>query len=282
MPIDNFTLFIISLAVTGCAVGFASGLLGIGGGFIMIPVQFWGLTMLGVDSTLAIRVAFGTNLLVIIPTAAIGAFVHNRKKSVIWKVSLFMALTGVFGAYLGGVIATHVPGAYLRCIFGIFSVCISIRMLFSALSAVDELHETSVKKCMAWGFPIGLLAGTLGVGGGGMSVPILVLKLRLSMHKALGTSSALMIFISSGAVLSFFINGLSAEVPIPYTVGYISWLQAALLMAGSIPMAIVGVRVAHRLNARWIRNIFAVFVMASGLKMSGFFQIIEGLISYFS
>ena len=247
----------------------------------MIPVQFWGLTLLGVDSTLAIRIAFGTNLLVIIPTAAIGAFTHNRKKSVVWRIALFMAVTGVFGAYLGGVLASHLPGSYLRSIFGIFSVCISIRMFFSVPSVYDESHESSSKKSMIWGFPIGLLAGTLGVGGGGMSVPILVFKLRLSMHKALGTSSALMIFIASGAALSFFINGLSAEVPVPYTIGYINWLQAGLLMAGSIPMAIVGVRVAHRLNARLIRNIFAVFVMASGLKMSGIFQLIEVLINYF-
>ena len=279
MPIDNFILFAVSLIIAGCFVGFASGLLGIGGGFIMIPVQFWGLTLLGVDSTLAIRVAFGTNLLVIIPTAAISAFSHNRKKSVVWEIALFMAVTGIFGAYLGGIIATHIPGSYLRSIFGIFSICISIRMLCSASFTVDEIPESSRKKYMFWGFPTGLLAGTLGVGGGGLSIPILVFKLRLSIHKALGTSSALMIFISSGAALSFFINGLSAEVPVPYTIGYISWLQAGLLAVGSIPLAIIGVRVAHRLNAIWIRNIFAVFVMASGLKMSGIFPIIEELIN---
>ena len=49
---------IIALLITGVGVGFASGLLGVGGCFIMVPVQFWALTSIGVDTTIAIRIAF--------------------------------------------------------------------------------------------------------------------------------------------------------------------------------------------------------------------------------
>ena len=63
---------IIALLLTGIAVGFASGLLGVGGCFIMVPVQYWALTSIGVDPTIAIRIAFGTNLLVVLPTALSG------------------------------------------------------------------------------------------------------------------------------------------------------------------------------------------------------------------
>ncbi|NLI33635.1 MAG: sulfite exporter TauE/SafE family protein, partial [Deltaproteobacteria bacterium] len=65
-------LQVIALLLTGMGVGFASGLLGVGGCFIMVPVQFWALKSIGVDPTIAIRIAFGTNLLVVLPTALSG------------------------------------------------------------------------------------------------------------------------------------------------------------------------------------------------------------------
>ena len=74
---------IIALLITGVGVGFASGLLGVGGCFIMVPVQFWALISIGVDPTIAIRIAFGTNLAVVFPTAISGAIGHNRKKAVL-------------------------------------------------------------------------------------------------------------------------------------------------------------------------------------------------------
>ena len=61
------------LLAAGLVRGFASGLLGVGGAFIMVPVLFWMLKCMGVDPTLAIRVSFGTSLLVILPTAITGA-----------------------------------------------------------------------------------------------------------------------------------------------------------------------------------------------------------------
>ena len=66
---DPLVFTLLVLLLTGILVGFASGLLGLGGGFLMVPVQFWLLTSLGVDPTLAIRISFGTSLAVVIPTA---------------------------------------------------------------------------------------------------------------------------------------------------------------------------------------------------------------------
>jgi hypothetical protein len=64
-------IHILALLVTGVGVGLASGLLGVGGCFIMVPVQFWALKSIGVDPTIAIRVAFGTNLMVVLTTALV-------------------------------------------------------------------------------------------------------------------------------------------------------------------------------------------------------------------
>jgi|GEM_PF-6313851 len=82
------TVQIIALLITGVGVGFASGLLGIGGCFIMVPVQFWVLKTIGVDPTIAIRKAFGANLLVVLPTTISGALTHNSKGAVLWKAAI--------------------------------------------------------------------------------------------------------------------------------------------------------------------------------------------------
>ena len=111
--------YIIALLMTGIGVGFASGLLGVGGCFIMIPVQYWILTASGVDATVAIRVAFGTNLLVVLPTAISGAVGHSRKGAVLWKAGTVLGVTGAFSSLLGGYVAAHLPGKILTTVFGL-------------------------------------------------------------------------------------------------------------------------------------------------------------------
>ncbi|MBW2673958.1 MAG: sulfite exporter TauE/SafE family protein, partial [Deltaproteobacteria bacterium] len=109
---------IIALLITGIVVGFASGLLGVGGCFIMVPVQYWVLTSIGVDPTIAIRVTFGTNLLVVLPTALSGALTHHKKGAVLWKAGITFGIVAAIGAFFGAFIASHLPGRVLTMAFG--------------------------------------------------------------------------------------------------------------------------------------------------------------------
>ena len=83
---------IIILLATGIVVGFASGLLGVGGGFIMIPVQHLIFLDMGLPADVAIKLAFGTNLLVILPIAVSGAWRHSRMGAVRWKTAVSMGV----------------------------------------------------------------------------------------------------------------------------------------------------------------------------------------------
>ena len=71
--------FLIGLAMIGIVAGFASGLLGVGGGFLMVPLQYFLLTSSGVNPDLAMMVSLGTSLAIIIPTASSGAYEHQKK-----------------------------------------------------------------------------------------------------------------------------------------------------------------------------------------------------------
>ena len=262
---------VIALLITGIGVGFASGLLGVGGCFIMVPVQFWALKSIGVDATVAIRIAFGTNLLVVLPTAFSGAMTHHKKGAVLWKAGVTFGIAGAAGAFFGAFIASHLPGKVLTTVFGIAVILGAIRMLTAKPPKIDELHSDSMTAFILWGIPLGIVSGIIGIGGGVLMIPIMVYFLKFKMHQAVGTSTALMIFTAIGGALSFWLNGLGVQGLPPYSTGYLNWLQWILLAGCSIPMAIVGAKTAHLLPGKQLKYLFILVMFYMGLKMIGVF-----------
>ncbi|MBW2137661.1 MAG: sulfite exporter TauE/SafE family protein [Deltaproteobacteria bacterium] len=262
---------IIALLITGLGVGFASGLLGVGGCFIMVPVQFWALKSIGVDPTIAIRIAFGTNLLVVLPTAFSGAMTHHRKGAVLWKAGVSLGIAGAIGAFFGAFIASHLPGKVLTVAFGIAVILGALRLLTAKPPRITEEPSDNIAAFILWGIPLGIVSGIIGIGGGVLMVPIMVYFLKFKMHQAVGTSTALMIFTAIGGSISFLINGLGVQGLPPYSTGYLNWLQWILLAGCSIPMAIIGAKTAHLLPAKQLKYIFAGVMVYMGLKMIGLF-----------
>lgn len=265
------TAQIMALLITGLGVGFASGLLGVGGCFIMIPVQFWALKSIGVDPTIAIRIAFGTNLLVVLPTAFSGSMTHHKKGAVLWKAGVTLGITGALGAFFGAFIAAHLPGKVLAIAFGIAVILGALRMLTAKPPKITDEPPESSAAYMLWGFPLGIVSGIIGIGGGVLMIPIMVFFLKFKMHQAVGTSTALMIFTAIGGAFSFLINGLGVHGLPPYSTGYLNWLQWILLAGCSIPMAIVGAKTAHLLPAKQLKYLFILVMFYMGLKMIGVF-----------
>ncbi|SDN66243.1 hypothetical protein SAMN04488516_10464 [Desulfonauticus submarinus] len=263
---------IIALLITGIGVGFASGLLGVGGCFIMVPVQFWALTSIGVDSTIAIRIAFGTNLAVVLVTAISGAIGHHKKGVVLWKAAIILGISALIGAFVGGYIASHLPGNILKIGFGLAILAGAIRMLTAKPIKVEQKPVDNVLAYILWGFPLGIVSGIIGIGGGVLMIPVMVLALRFDMHQAVGSSTALMIFASIGGILSYILNGLSVSGLPSYSLGYVNLLQWVLLAGTSVPMARVGVMVAHKLSPQKLKYLFIIVMIYMGLKMIGVFQ----------
>lgn len=266
---------ILALLATGVGVGFASGLLGVGGCFIMVPVQFWALKAMGVDPTIAIRIAFGTNLMVVLPTALSGAIAHTRKNAVLWKAGIVLGLTGACGAFVGAWIATMLPAKVLTVAFGVAVIIGGLRMLTAKPPKVDEEPSQSVAAFVFWGIPLGIVSGLIGIGGGVLIIPIMVFCLKFKIHQAVGTSTALMIFTSIGGALSFLFNGLGVPGLPAWSTGYINWLQWILLAGCSIPMAVVGARIAHLIPAKQLKYIFVLVMFYMGLKMTGIFALLN-------
>jgi uncharacterized membrane protein YfcA len=262
---------VIALSITGMLVGLASGLLGLGGCFIMVPVLYWVYTSMGFSSDIAIKVAFGTNLLVVLPTVMSSAFGHNKRGTVWWRAAIVIGIAGAIGAVIGATIASHLPGEVLKIIFGIGILAGALRMLTAKPPKLEQEPEDNPALWAAWGFPIGIISGLIGIGGGVLMIPVMVLILKFKMHQAVGTSAALMIFTSFGGVFGYIINGLGVGGIPPHSIGYVNLTSWLMLAATSVPMAQVGVILAHKLPAKQLKYIFIVLMIYMSLKMIGVF-----------
>ena len=262
---------ILILLATGIGVGFATGLLGVGGAFITVPITYWVIVDMGIPADIAIKIAFGTNLLVILPTAISGALGHNRKGAVRWKVALGLGLCGLAGALLGATLATHLPGETLRVGFGALVLAVALWMgLDTTLNLTKERGEQkeSLVSLAPCGFLIGMITGLAGIGGGILAVPLLALAFGFPMHLAVGTSTAMIIFTSLGGVIGYMVNGVGVSA-LPYSVGYVNLPIWLCLAAASVPMAQLGAKASHALPAKRLRYVFIAIMVYVGLKMLG-------------
>jgi uncharacterized membrane protein YfcA len=264
--------YIVIFMATGMVAGFAGGMLGLGGAFIMTPVQYIIYTDMGLSTDLAIKAAFGTSLMVVLPTAISGAWGHNRNKVVWWRAAIVMGLTSMVVAFGAATLSTHLSGTALKTAFGVVIILVGIRMITAREPKYKIEAENRVWLWIVWAIPIGLISGIFGVGAGVLMIPILVLALRFEMHYAIGTSMAVMILTSIGGIIGYIINGIGVADRLPYSVGYINLTSWLLLALPSAFMAQVGAITAYKLPRKPLIFIFTAILFYMGLDMIGVFE----------
>lgn len=271
----EFLTYLLVLLATGAFVGFASGLLGVGGGFIMVPVQFFLLTSMGADPDTALRVAFATSLAVILPTALSGTLGHWRRGAVLVTPAIILGITGLIGGIFGAGISSNTPAFILSFIFGILALTSAVWMVGSKYPEINEEKSNSKSSYLLWGFLGGFSSGLLGIGGGVIMVPILNILLRFPIHKAIGTSIAFIVFASIGGIITYIFTGINTAGLPPYSIGYVNLVQFAALALTSIPTARLGVKAAHSLPDKKLRYMFAILLLYIALKMMGIFKLLN-------
>ena len=246
----------------------------------MVPMSYWLLETMDIPQAIAIRIAFGTSLLAILPTVISGAWRHNKTGAVHWKVALILGPFGLIGALAGATLASYLPGNILVIGLGglLLATALWMGLAQRAMPKPGTEHSTEVNsppKDARWlsavcGFPIGIVVGLSGTGGGILIVPVLVLIFHFPIHKAIGTSLASIIFISLGGIIGYILNGIGMS-PLPYSIGYVNIPIWLCLVATSFPMAQLGAKASHVLPAQYIYYLFIAFMVYAGLKMIGLF-----------
>ncbi|MBE0575254.1 MAG: sulfite exporter TauE/SafE family protein [Desulfuromonadales bacterium] len=253
----------------GTVAGFLAGLLGIGGGVVLVPLFLWLFPLAGFLPELVVHTAFGTSLAIILPTAVSSTLGHRKRRNVDWSMVLFLALGGVFGAFFGSSLAAVMSGQILKICFGLMLIVISSRLFFYKQPYLPpECYDCARPWPLVFvGFTGGAFSAFFGIGGGIITVPLLLIFVHLPMRLAVGNSSALIVVSSLAAVVGYIWHGLQQPVSVPFSVGYVNFLVVFLVAPLTMACARLGVKFAGKTSQTRLIRIFAIVLAIIGLKI---------------
>jgi uncharacterized membrane protein YfcA len=251
---------IAGLLVLGAATGFAAGLLGIGGGMLMVPFLTFIFTLRGFPEQHLVHMAIATSLATILFTSISSVRAHHQRGAVLWHVVKVLAPGILLGSLIGAQIAGHLPTFWISLIFAVFVGFSSLQMLRDRKPRPSrELPRPA--GMFAVGNGIGFVSSFVGAGGGFISVPFMVWS-NVKIHNAVATSAALGFPIAAAGTIGYVLAG-HGEPGLPAgTLGFV-YLPALLTIAlASVVTAPLGARVAHALDTRPLKRIFALLLAA--------------------
>jgi uncharacterized protein len=250
----------------GAMAGLLAGLLGVGGGLVLVAALVWLLPLQGVPAESAVHVALATSLASIIVTGLSSARAHHRRGSVRWA-SVWWLVPGLLaGGLLGSVVAIALPGNLLRYLVAGYCLLAAMQLLFGQpRQRSDAQGDPRGLPLAGAGVGIGAVSAVVGIGGGSMTVPLLV-WLGVSPVRAVGTSSACGVAIALASAIGYASLGGSEGMP-PGSVGYVYLPAAVGIALASVLVAPLGTRLAHAISGRTLRHVFAAFLVLVGASL---------------
>jgi uncharacterized protein len=263
-------ILIIELILLGIGTGFLAGLLGIGGGMIMVPFLTFIMSTRGASPDLAIKMAIATSMATIIFTSISSVRAHHKRGAVRWDIVKGLAPGIVGGSLIAslGVFAL-LKGSWLALFFGLF-VTFSATQMFLDKKPKPTRQMPKAGGKLAAGGVIGFLSGLVGAGGGFISVPFMS-WCNVAIHNAVATSAALGFPIAVANAAGYVVSGWNVQNLPVGSFGYI-WLPAlAVIAITSVFMAPLGAKVAHSLDVKRLKRIFAcvLYVLAAYMLYKG-------------
>jgi uncharacterized membrane protein YfcA len=246
----------------GAVAGLISGLFGLGGGVVIVPILILSFELQGMAPEISTHVAIGTSLATILVTSLSSIYTHHHKQAVRWDLVKSIAPGIVIGALIGGIVALSLNGRLLQLLFGGFLVTIALQMLVYKSAGKGNVMPKPLMLGIA-GTGIGGLSTLFGIGGGSLTAPFLTFN-GVKIHQAVGTAAVCGFPIALAATLVYG----SATIPVAYlpesTLGYIflpAWLGIVIV---STPCARLGALLAHRANALLLQKLFGIVLLLLG------------------
>lgn len=253
--------FPLAILILGVAAGILSGMFGIGGGIVIVPI----LTQLfGFD----LQTATGTSLgALLMPVALFAVIAYYRAGRLKLRVSMLVALGLILGSWVGAQVAFALPTKTLQLLYGLFLIYVSWRFgeprkwLAERRAGVPSnaplQGETDAPALLLLGVGVmaGVASGLFGIGGGLVIVPALVGLLHFDQKLAVGTSlGALLLPVSLPAVITY------------YNEGKFQLATAGLIALGLLFGALAGAKIALGLPSTTIKRLYAIFLLIVAIR----------------
>ncbi len=231
-------------------VGLSLGLLGSGGSILTVPILVY---LLGQPD----KVAIAGSLAIVGGISLVGAARYAYQRLVSWRHVAWFGIPGIGGSYLGAYVSKFVPGSVQLVVFALIMGLASYTMLRpAAVGSADGRHPLWL---LLAGFIVGMVTGFVGVGGGFLIVPALVVLGGLAIYSAVGTSLVVIVMNSGGGFYKHFDLLHASHVAI-------DWRTIILFIVLGAAGSVAGNSLARRITPVRLRHIFGVFLIA----MSGY------------
>lgn len=267
MPDTTLLLqMLVLLMGIGAIAGVLAGLLGVGGGIVLVPAFFYAFQTLGYGGPQLMQICLATSLATIIVTSARSVLSHNRKGAVDWDILRGWAPGIIVGAVLGVLVAASLRSTVLQGIFGVLGIVIGLYMGLGRQHWRLGLQMPAGLRRAAFSPAIGFLSVLMGIGGGSFGVPLMSLY-NVPIHRAVATAAGFGILIAAPSVIGFlFVQIAPADRP-PFTLGAVNGVAFVVVIAMTLITAPWGVRLAHAMDPKPLKRIFAVFLTLIALNM---------------
>jgi uncharacterized membrane protein YfcA len=256
----------LGLVIAGVVGGLVAGMLGVGGGIVIVPILYHVLALLGVDESIRMHIAVGTSLATIIPTSFSSAAAHNKKGAVDWDLLRRWVAPMVVGVLIGSALAGFASGRALALVFVCVALPVALHLAFGGEDRRIASQLPGGVGGLALPAFIGGVSTMMGIGGGTVGVPAMTLC-GVPIHRAVGTASAFGIIISIPGTLGAILAGWHAQGLPPWSLGYVNLMGFALIAPASYFVAPFGAHIAHEMDRKRLRAIFALFITVTAGRM---------------
>lgn len=247
----------------GVIAGVISGLFGIGGGVIIVPILIFTFSSQLFATEILTHMAIGTSLATIVITSISSIFAHHKRGLVVWPIVLWFSPGICFGAILGAIFAVSITGMLLQLFFGIFLCFIGVFIAKPANPSLTINMPGPLGKTIA-GSVIGFFSSIFGIGGGSLSVPYFSWT-QIPIKNAVATSAACGLPIAISGAIVYAIQGLNIDGLPKYNVGFIYLPAFFGIVITSIVFAKVGAKLAYQLPSEALKIYFSLLLLGIGI-----------------
>ena len=233
--------------VLGFGIGLSLGLLGGGGSILTVPALVY---LVGQTPQAAVT----TSLAIVGTNSLMGAMFHRSQGTLNWKVALTFGSAGMLVSYLSANLSKNLSSYVLLMVFALLMLIIGVMLFFRhADGIVTSQSEKSKTVVLASGAAVGLLTGVLGVGGGFLVVPALVMLVGLPVQVAVGTS---LIVIAMNSVAGFIGHMGSSSLDLA---------MILIFTSSGLIGTLAGTKLSSRISSSRLQKVFAIFVFILAL-----------------
>ena len=260
---NEYSLFIILMALTAFPVGFFAGFFGIGGGLITVPFLFFIFETLNLDKSYIMHLAVGTSFAIIIPTSIVSVLTHKKNNFVDIKIIKTYGFFVIAGVLAGTVFVALMQTKSLLLFFSMVVYFLGTYLLLLQEKTKEIKRKFNLLPRVIFGFISGFVSAPMGIAGAIINVPVLR-YFGYPIKKAIGSAAAIGFIIALFGAIGFVVSGSFLKANMPLSLGFINIPAFLIFVPITTFMARVGANTVYKIDKSKVQAFLGIFLYVIG------------------